>query len=70
MKPMLLAVETHCITLTQLDLDLESRSMNHNNTKINKNELQIGFIAELQLRHTTDLHILRKNSFWLQFFLF
>ena len=60
---MLLAVETHCITSTQLDL--ESRSMNHNNTKINNNELQIGFIAELQLRHTRDLQILRKNSFWL-----
>ena len=65
MKPTLLAVETHCITSTQLDLDLESRSMNHNNTKINNNELQIGFIAELQLRHTRDLHTLRKNSFWL-----
>ena len=36
--------------------------MNHNNTEINNNELQIGFIAELQLRHSRDVHIMRKNS--------
>ena len=40
-----------------------SRSMWHNSKEINDNELQIGFVSELQLRHNRDLHIMSKNSF-------